>query len=47
MDIIQKDIFRLEDEFNNRFDYVVEYTCYCAIDPEMRINYINIMFDYI
>ena len=45
IDIIQKDIFRLGDEFNNRFDYIVEYTCYCAIDPEMRINYINIMYD--
>ena len=45
IDIIQKDIFRLGDEFNNRFDYIAEYTCYCAIDPGMRINYINIMYD--
>ena len=45
IDIIVKDIFNLTPEFNNRFDYIIEYTCYCAIDPKMRNQYINIMYD--
>ena len=43
--IIQRDIFDLEEDFNNQFDYIVEYTCYCAIDFNMRNKYINIMYN--
>ena len=41
---IQKDIFDLGQEFNNKFDYIIEYTCYCAIDPKMRNQYIDVMY---
>jgi len=43
LEAIREDIFNLEEEFYNKFDYIIEYTCYCAIDPEMRMEYINIM----
>ena len=45
INIIQKDIFDLGQEFHNKFDYIVEYTCYCAIDPKMRNKYIDVMYN--
>jgi len=40
---IKKDIFDLGEIFYDKFDYIVEYTCYCAIDPKMRVKYIEVM----
>jgi len=37
--IVQKDIFELDGEWNGRFDYFLEYTCFCAIDPARRGDY--------
>ena len=45
VNLIQKDIFSLPIKFKNKFDYIVEYTCYCAISPNMRVKYIDIMYD--
>ena len=42
--ILQKSIFDLEESLHNTFDYIVEYTCYCAIEPEMRFKYIQTMY---
>ena len=42
---IKQDIFNLDSELNNTFDYIVEYTCYCAINPKMRRMYIDVMYD--
>jgi len=42
---IKKDIFDLSEEFYNQFDYIVEHTCYCAIDPAMRVKYIEVMYN--
>ncbi|MHC4937709.1 MAG: class I SAM-dependent methyltransferase [Planctomycetota bacterium] len=33
------DVFELGDRYPDRFDVVVEYTCYCAIDPARRADY--------
>ena len=44
LDPIQKDIFDLNKKYNNKFDYIIEYTCYCAIPPEMRKKYIDVMY---
>jgi hypothetical protein len=38
-EVLQEDFFGLSDEFDGTFDYVLEYTCYCAIDPERRAEY--------
>jgi len=33
------DVFTLGDRYPNHFDVVVEYTCYCAIEPARRPDY--------
>jgi len=38
---LQRDIFTLEREFTDRFDYVLEHTCFCAIDPSLRSQYVE------
>ena len=43
--LVKCDIFELSKKFNSTFDYVIEYTCYCAINPNMRNRYINVVFD--
>ena len=35
------DLFQLPETFNDRFDWVVEHTCFCAIDPTRRIDYVE------
>jgi len=43
IEILQHDIFTLPDELNNTFDYVIEYTCFCAIDPKRRLEYADVV----
>ena len=43
VEILQHDIFTLPDTLNNSFDYVLEYTCYCAIDPVRRAAYADLV----
>jgi SAM-dependent methyltransferase len=38
---LQRDIFELPQEFANKFDYVIEHTCFCAIHPSQRPDYVN------
>ncbi|NJN32028.1 MAG: methyltransferase domain-containing protein [Synechococcales cyanobacterium RM1_1_8] len=38
---LQRDVFLLGEEFPQQFDYVVEHTCYCAIDPARRDDYVR------
>ncbi|MGJ8638822.1 MAG: methyltransferase domain-containing protein [Opitutaceae bacterium] len=33
------DFLNLPEEWHNRFDWVVEHTCLCAIDPGQRLAY--------
>jgi SAM-dependent methyltransferase len=40
---LQRDIFALGDEFANGFDYVLEHTCYCAIAPDQRSDYVRLV----
>ena len=35
------DLFALPTEFDRKFDAVLEHTCFCAIEPEMRANYVE------
>ena len=42
---IQKDIFDLNNNLNNKFDYIIEYLCYCATDPKMRNKYIEVIYN--
>jgi SAM-dependent methyltransferase len=43
IEILQHDIFTLPDTLNHSFDYVLEYTCYCAIDPNRRAAYADLV----
>ncbi len=40
---LQRDIFELAREFPHAFDYVVEHTCFCAIPPERRGEYVQLV----
>lgn len=39
---LQRDIFDLPEEFDSYFDYIVEHTCFCAIDPIQRPAYVQV-----
>ena len=43
IEILQHDIFKLSDEINHTFDYLLEYTCFCAIDPQRRAEYADLV----
>lgn len=38
-EFLQRDMFSLEQDFANAFDYVLEHTCFCAIAPHQRPDY--------
>jgi len=40
---LQRDIFNLSAEFSQYFHYVIEHTCFCAINPQQRQDYIKIV----
>jgi len=37
----QGDLFALPKEWEGRFDWVFEHTCFCAIPPERRADYVS------
>ena len=41
MEVIQADLFDLPTFMKEEFDYILEYTCFCAIDPQRRSDYIE------
>ena len=43
VEILQHDIFTLPDSLNGSFEYVLEYTCFCAIDPNRRGEYADLV----
>ena len=43
VEILRHDIFTLPDTLNHFFDYVLEYTCFCAIDPKRRAEYADLV----
>ena len=45
IDIRHMDIFNLHQMFTNHFDVVLEYTCFCAIDPLRRRDYLEMVYD--
>jgi methyl halide transferase len=40
---LERDVFTLPEEFPGHFDYVLEHTCFCAIDPEQRAEYVQVI----
>ncbi len=41
---IQTDLFSLSPEINGLYDYVIEQTCFCAINPNRRAEYENVVY---
>ena len=42
-EIVQADIFALPTRLNHKFDVVLEYTCFCAINPARRDEYASVV----
>lgn len=42
-EILHHDLFELPATFDGTFDYVLEYTCFCAIHPARRTEYADTM----
>jgi methyl halide transferase len=40
---LQRDVFDLSGEFAGEFDYVVEHTCFCAVERSRRPNYVQVV----
>src|SRR5512140_962317 len=43
MEVLQHDMFALPPTFDGAFDYVLQYTCFCAIDPKRRQDYADLV----
>lgn len=43
VEIMQHDMFELPHEMDGKFDYVLQYTCFCAIDPKRREDYADLV----
>jgi len=43
VEILQQDIFTFPDEYDATFDYILEYVCFCAIDPNRRSEYADVV----
>lgn len=40
-EILKMDLFEIPSSYEGKFDYLLEYTCYCAIDPARRSEYVT------
>lgn len=43
VEILMTDMFTLPHTVDGLFDYVYEYTCFCAIDPRRRPEYVGLV----
>lgn len=43
VEIVQADLFSLPPAWNDRFDYVLDYTSFCAVLPQRRLEYANLV----
>ena len=44
MQVLRENIFDLPEELSGQFDYIMEYTCFCAISPERRFEYDRVVW---
>ena len=44
VEIVQSDFFALGEQFNGRFQYVLDYTSFCAIQPKRRPEYADLVY---
>lgn len=43
VEAVQHDIFSLPPEYDSGFKYVLEHTCFCAIDPARKGEYVQVV----
>ena len=43
IEALQRDLFRLDQDYKTYFDAVLEHTCFCAIPVDMRDAYARVM----
>ena len=43
IEALQHDLFELPHSMDGTFDYVLQYTCFCAIDPKRRTEYAELI----
>jgi len=43
IEVWQQDLFELPEDLSHSFDYILEYTCFCAIDPRRRAEYADLI----
>lgn len=43
VNVVQADLFTLPHDLDGQYDYVLEYTCYCAINPARRAEYADLI----
>ena len=43
IEILQQDIFTFPNEYDASFDCILEYVCFCAIDPTRRNEYADVV----
>lgn len=43
VEVVQSDLFALPPTWDDTFDYLLEYTCFCAIDPARRPAYADLV----
>ena len=44
INVLEKNIFSIANQYNNSFDYVIEQTCFCAIHPSKRKEYEKLVY---
>ena len=44
VEILKENIFNLPSEYHFQYDYVIEQTCFCAINPNRRKDYEETVF---
>ncbi len=45
VEALEEDIFSLPDNYTGAFDYLIEQTCFCAINPSRRQEYERVVHD--
>ena len=43
VEILHQDIFTLPKRYDATFDYILEYVCFCAINPDRRMEYAEVV----
>ena len=42
--VLRDDLFNLPEALHGKFDYILEYTCFCAINPDRRFEYDRVVW---